>query len=64
MKVELPRFVRVTMYLLTLFAAPFVVYFNTTGMIGEAEVNLFAGLGAVAALVAGFHVPGVNKKVK
>lgn len=64
MDVQLPRWIRVAMYLATLFTAPFIIYFNTTGVIGEAEVNLFAGLGAVASLVAGFHVPGVNKNVK
>lgn len=56
MHLELPRPLRVALYLIVMFSAPFVAYFSAIGAIGEAEMALWAGLSGVASLVAGLNL--------
>lgn len=61
MTVNIPEKVRIALYVLTALSAPAIAYLNTTGVIGEDEVNLYFAYVTVIAAMAGFNVPSGRK---
>lgn len=57
MTINIPTKVRTALYILTVLTAPLVAYLNTTGHIGEDEINLYFAYVTAIAAMAGFNVP-------
>ena len=56
MRINLPPRVRMAIYIITALSAPVVAYLSDQKHIGQAEVNLWAGLVAAVTAMAGLNV--------
>lgn len=61
MDVNLNRNLRLILYIVTAIGAPVIAYLNATGVIGENEITLWAGLTTVVAAIAGFNITPTKK---
>lgn len=51
-----PYKVRAALYVLLMLGSPIIAYLQTENLIGASELNLWLGLSAVIALLAGLNV--------
>lgn len=56
MKINIPRNIRLLLYIITVFGSLLVSYFSATGKLGGAEVALWTGFTAAIATMAGFNI--------
>jgi len=56
MNINIPRNIRLVLYIVTVFGSLLVTYFATTGKLGGAEVALWSGFTAAVAAMAGFNL--------
>lgn len=56
MDINIPRNVRLALYIITVFGSLLVTYFSATGNIGANEVALWTGFTAAVAAMAGFNL--------
>jgi hypothetical protein len=57
MRVNLPKWIRVAVYVLNIIAGPAVIYLLDKGLIGADEVKLWAAEVTAMATLAGLNVP-------
>ena len=61
MPLNLPLWLRRTIYAVTIVGTPVVAYLRSQGLIGDNEVHLWEGLVTVASGVALFHSTDTNQ---
>lgn len=57
MKINPPRWVRLTVYVVTALGTPVMAYLNAKGIIGSLEVGLWSAEVAVATGMAALNIP-------
>ena len=62
MDINIPRNLRLALYIFTSFGSLLVTYFAARGQIGADEISLWTGFTALVAAMAGFNITPVEKE--